>query len=203
MHYASLQQQTRQTLRRAILDAASRLLVEGGLQALSMRRVAAEVGCSTTVLYTLFGSKQGLLDALWREGFGRLWQAEERSRETDDPLARLAALGAAYRRHALENPDYYRVMFGGAIPNFQPASESLEQSQQTFQVLVDAVQGCIDAKIFRPEDPETVALVLWATVHGVVSLELAGGIYETEGQQIFEHAMRAVAMGFMEVRDAR
>jgi AcrR family transcriptional regulator len=197
MQYADIQHQSRETLRRAILDAATRLLVDGGLRALSMRRVAAEVGCSTTVLYTLFGGKPGLLDALWQEGFDRLWQAEERALETEDPLSRLAALGSAYRQHALENPDYYRVMFGGVIPGFQPSPPALDQSRQTFQVLVDAVQGCIDANIFRREHPEAVALVLWATVHGVVSLELAGSLRESERQQVFEQAMRAVATGFM------
>lgn len=198
MQYASIQTRGREALRRAILDAATRLLVDGGLPALSMRRVAAEVGCSTTVLYTLFGGKQGMVEALWREGFDRLWQAEEVALATDDPLGRLAALGWAYRQHALENPGYYRVMFGGVIPDFQPSDPTLDRSRRTFQVLVDAVQACIDAKVFRLEDPEAIALVLWATVHGVVSLELAGSFREAERQPIFERAMRTVAMGLRE-----
>ncbi len=198
MQYASIQACGREALRRAILDAATRLLVEEGARALSMRRIAAEVGCSTTMLYTLFGGKQGMVEALWREGFDRLWQAEEAARAGDDPLDRLAALGWAYRQHALENPDYYRVMFGGVIPDFQPSDETLGRSRQTFHVLVDAVQDCIDANVFRPEDPETVAFVLWATVHGVVSLELAGSLREADRQVIFERAMRTVAMGFRE-----
>lgn len=198
MHYADIQDRSREDLRRAILDAATRLLVGDGLQALSMRRVAAEVGCSTTVLYTMFDGKSGLLDALWAEGFDRLWQAEEQVGETEDPLARLAALGSAYRQHALENPDYYRVMFGGAIPGFQPSPSALDQSRRTFQVLVEGVQAGIDAGVFRPGDAETIALVLWATVHGVVSLELAGSLREEERQGVFEQAMRAVATGFME-----
>ncbi len=198
MHYSDIQHQSRETLRRAILDAATRLLVGGGFQALSMRRVAAKVGCSTTVLYTMFGGKPGLLDALWGEGFDRLWQAEEEVGETESPLSHLAALGSAYRQHALENPDYYRVMFGGAIAGFQPSPSALDQSRRVFQVLVDGVQAAIDAGVFRPADPETVALVLWATVHGVVSLEIAGGLRESEGQQVFEQAMGAVATGFME-----
>lgn len=198
MHYANIQIQRRDALRRAILDAATRLLISGGLPALSMRRVAAEVGCSTTVLYTMFGGKPGLLDALWAEGFDRLWQAEAQVEEMQDPLARLAGLGFAYRQHALENPDYYRVMFGGAIPGFQPSPAALDQSRRTFQVLVDGVQSGIDAGVFRPADAETVALALWATVHGVVSLEIAGSLRESEGSRVFEQAMRAVARGFME-----
>lgn len=198
MHYASIQARSREALRRAILDAATRLLAEEGARALGMRRIAGEVGCSTTVLYTLFGGKQGVVEALWREGFDWLWQAEEAALAADDPLGRLAALGWAYRQHALENPDYYRVMFGGVIPDFQPSDETLGRSHRTFQVLVDAVRDCIDANVFQPEDPETVASVLWAMVHGVVSLELAGSFREADRQVIFERAMRTVAMGFRE-----
>ncbi len=201
MQYASIQTRGREALRRAILDAATRLLVEGGLPALSMRRVAAEVGCSTTVLYTLFGGKQGMVEALWREGFDRLWQAEEVVLATDDPLGRLAALGWAYRQHALENPDYYRVMFGAAVPNFRPSARALELSRQTFRVLVDAARACIEAGLFRREDPELVASVLWTVVHGAVSLQLNGDFQEPEARIVFERAMRAAAEGFLSPPD--
>jgi len=194
--YATIQTQSREALRRAVLDVAIRLLVEDGPTALTMRRVAAEVGCSTTVLYTLFGGKPGLVEALWREGFDRLWQAETAAPTAADPLDRLAALGHAYRAHALANPDYYRLMFGGAIPGFRPSDEALATSRQTFQALVDAVGEGIGAGILRPEDPELVASVLWATVHGVVSLQLAGHFGELDAQAVFERALRAVATGF-------
>ena len=197
MSYAAILSQSRETLRRAVLDAATRLLVEEGLAALSMRRVAGAVGCSTTVLYTLFGGKPGLVEALWVEGFQRLWRAEEEALTAGDPLGRLAALGWAYRRHALENPDYYRVMFGGAIPGVRPSDDALRASRRAFQVLVDAVRACVEAGIFRPEDPELVASVLWATVHGAVSLQLAGDFRDPEAQAIFDRALRAVGEGFL------
>jgi len=196
MSFPEIQREGRAALRRAILDAATRLLVEEGVRALTMRRVAREVGCSTTVLYTMFGGKQGLVEALWLEGFARLWQVEAEALGTCDPLARLGALGRAYRRHAIANPDYYRVMFGGVTPGFRPSDEALAASRRTFQVLVDAVRDCIAAGLFRPEDPELVAAALWATVHGVVSLELAGAFAPPEADAIFARAMQAVAAGF-------
>jgi AcrR family transcriptional regulator len=70
--YELAQQQGQDVLRRTLLDVASRLLVGEDPQALTMRRVAATVGCSTTVLYTAFGSKDGLAEALFLEGFQRL-----------------------------------------------------------------------------------------------------------------------------------
>ena len=196
MSYPQIQARGRDALRRAVLDASTRLLVHEGLAALTLRRIAREVGCSTTVLYTLFGGKQGVVDALWLEGFARLWRQEEEALAAADPLARLAALGRAYRQHALANPDYYRVMFGSAVPGFRPSAESLARGRHTFQVLVDAVRACVEAGLFRPEDPELIATVLWATVHGVVSLELAGNLRQPEAEAVFDRALRAVGVGF-------
>src|SRR5688572_18117224 len=98
--YAQAQAERTATLRRLLLDAASQLLLAEGPQALTMRRIAGEVGCSTTVLYTLFGDKHGLANALYLEGFARLRQRLEAVERGDDPLAYLGALGRAYRENA-------------------------------------------------------------------------------------------------------
>jgi len=109
----------------------------------------------------------------------------------------VAALGWAYRAHALASPDLYRLMFGGAIPGFTPSPRALTVSRQTFGVLVDAVRDCVDAGIFGPEDPERIATVLWATVHGVVSLQLSGNLGDQEAEATFGRAMRATGAGFL------
>ncbi|MFL6239684.1 MAG: TetR/AcrR family transcriptional regulator [Actinomycetes bacterium] len=161
-------------MRRALLDTASRLLVKEGPQALTMRRLAAAAGCSTTVLYTTFGAKNGIAEALYREGFGRFGKKLAAVPHTDDPLERLIALGRAYRENAIENPTYYAVMFGNAIPGFVPSAEALTEAAPTLQMLIDQVRLCMDADILEPGDPQAVAEVLWAATHGAVSLELAG-----------------------------
>lgn len=195
--YGEIQEQSRGALRRAVLDAATELLISKGTGGLTMRAVAESVGASTTVLYTLFGGKQGLIEELWAEGVARLWQAEQEAQQgADDPLARLVALGSAYRRNALENPGYYRMMFGGNASGFTPSAAAIEQRHATFQPLIDAAAACIRAGIFRPEDPERIALILWATAHGVVSLQLSGDIPEDEAEEIYSQALRAVASSF-------
>src|SRR3954451_9311460 len=161
-------------LRRALLDTASRLLVKEGPQALTMRRVAAEAGCSTTVLYTAFGAKSGIAEALYREGFARFRKKLAAVPHTSDPLQRLLALGHAYRENAKENPTYYGVMFGGAIPGFVPSEEAVTEAAPTLQTLIYQVQVCMDAGALEPGDAQAVAEVLWAPTHGAVSLELAG-----------------------------
>src|SRR5918995_6750313 len=122
--YERAQRKGQEALRRALLDAASGLLLEEGPGALTMRRVAGAVGCSTTVLYTMFGGKEGLADALYQEGFERLRRWLEAVAD-DDPPARLRTLADAYRANALAERAYYGVMFQQALPGFRPSAASL------------------------------------------------------------------------------
>ena len=177
--YRRAQEARQEAVRRTVLDAASALLVTEGPQALTMRRIAGQIGCSTTVLYTMFGGKEGLAEALYREGFARL---RRRLRDAvtgagDDPAARLAATGRAYRENALAERAYYGVMFGQAIPGFAPSVEAREEARRSLDLLGDAVaamreETAMVAPVGESEiDPTSL---LWATAHGVVSLELAG-----------------------------
>jgi AcrR family transcriptional regulator len=186
----------RQAVRRLVLDAASRLLEAEGPDALTMRRIAAAAGCSTSVLYTMFGGKSGVAEGLWREGFERLRQALEQA-EGDDPLARLAAMGRAYRTNALANRAYYAVMFQRPIPGFQPSAEAYEESLRPLRLLVDAVADCIRAGVFRDADPAHVAGVLWAAAHGAVSLELAGYEGAVDAEARFQDLLAAAAAWFL------
>lgn len=198
INYREAQAVNRELLRSGLLDAAGLLLMERGPAALSVRRVAREVNCSTTVIYTLFGGKEGLVEGLYLEGFERLGRAlGEVRRNPDEPLAYLSALGWAYRESALANPAYYAVMFGRPIPEFTPSSQSVRRARSTFGTLAEAVKGCIEVGIFEPGDPEEMANVLWAGVHGVVSLELAGQFSEGEGERVFDQTLRAAGAGLM------
>ncbi|MCA1740558.1 MAG: TetR/AcrR family transcriptional regulator [Actinobacteria bacterium] len=186
----------REALRRGLLDVAGRLLVEEGPGALSMRRISRQVNCSTKVLYTLFGGKRELVEELWLEGFDRLCRSAEAVEHPGDPWAYVVAIGWAYRENALDNPNHYAVMFGRAVPGFEPSEEGLRRSESAFGVLVGAVEGCVEAGVVAPSAPRTVASVLWATVHGVVSLELAGRL-RGDGPRVFEEAMRVLAAGYL------
>ena len=197
--YRRAQAAGQDVLRRTVLDAASALLVAEGPQALTMRRISGEIGCSTTVLYTMFGGKEGLAEALYREGFARLRRRLVEAVEAagDDPGERLAATGRAYRENALAERAYYGVMFGQAIPGFTPSAEAVAESRRSFDVLGEAVaalratgrpaaptEASAAAEASAPTEASgptgaELALVdatdlLWATAHGVVSFELAG-----------------------------
>src|SRR3954466_10382011 len=85
-----------------LVDEAGRILSTDGAGALSLRRLATATGTTTMAVYTLFGAKQGLLAAMYREGFARLGRAlHAAAGGADDPLTMLAELGMAYRQAAL------------------------------------------------------------------------------------------------------
>src|SRR5882672_1214567 len=96
-----------EALRLRLLEQAIRTLSEDGPDALSLRKLAAQVDTSTTAVYSLFDGKPGLLDALYEEVFARFGQCLRAVEPTADPLADLAALGQAYRASALEEPHFY------------------------------------------------------------------------------------------------
>ena len=202
--YRRARERGRKALKLGILDAAGRLLVEEGPQALSMRRVAREVNASTQVLYTMFGGKDGLANELFEEGFRRLTQAHESGPRSEDPLRHLYHRAGAYFENALANPNYYRVMFFDAIPGFTPSEETLARTWGTFDALTEAVRACARAGLFAPdvaEDPREAALSLWSAAHGVVSLRIAGHLPdEGEARRVFEGTMRGAVESLL-VRD--
>ncbi|MEV1179484.1 TetR/AcrR family transcriptional regulator [Nonomuraea sp. NPDC049784] len=173
--YQQAQQEGQHVVRAAILDAATHLLVTEGPAALTVRRIAGEVGCSTKVIYTLFGGKDGLSEALWLEGFARFERRLlEELDDGDDPLTSLRRGLDAYRAYALAEPDYYRVMFLGAMAGFKPGDEAVGSARRTFGLLVRGVGECLEAGALRGGEAVEIADVLWMAVHGAVSLEILG-----------------------------
>ena len=158
---------------KAILGAASRILSADGAGALTVRRIAAEAGCSTMGLYSRFGGKEGVVDELYVEGFQHLCDGMSAMPKTDDPVADLRACARAYRRTALANATHYMVMFGGAVPGFVPTKASRAVAHGAFEWLVASVQRCIDAGAFKGDATE-IAEVWWGSMHGLVMLELVG-----------------------------
>src|SRR5688500_15379106 len=98
--------------RTALHAAAERLVAAGGPDALSVRAVADEAGTTTRAVYSLFGSKDGLVGALARDAFDLLVARAGAVRETKDPTADLVRTGVkGFRRFVLDHPSLYRIAF--------------------------------------------------------------------------------------------
>src|SRR5438874_77229 len=139
-----------ENLRPALIEAAARLIATEGVGALTLRRVADEVGTSTMAIYTHFGGMPELRRAVRREGFARLAARGARVGESDDPVADVAMLGLEYYEHAVSDPHLYRVMYME-----QPLdADDAESGGDTFNMLAAAMRRCIDAGRFAPADGE-------------------------------------------------
>src|SRR5829696_1449258 len=188
-----------EALRLRLLDRAAELLSSEGPDALSLRRLAADVGTSTTAVYSLFGGKPALLRAVLAEAVRRFGKHLNSVEPSDDPRDDLWRLAMAYRASALADPHMYAVMFHRRMPAVEPAADlPSDDGVDTFAPLVDAVRRGMAAGRLPDGDPVTVATACWATAHGLVSLEIGGFLPEDAGdpEQLFASTVRAVARGW-------
>lgn len=162
----------------ALLVAAHRLLAAEGPDALTVRRIATEAGMSTMNVYSRFGGKDGVIDELYSHGYRLLFSALDAVPETDDSAADLIAIAAAYRSFAVASPMYYEIMFG----KFEPSEQSIEAALDGLAHLVGRIErGVANGSLRLPDelDPPSTTAWLWATCHGLISLELGNIAVET------------------------
>src|SRR6478609_171716 len=100
----------------ALLDKAERAVEAEGLAALSVRAVAAEAGTTTRAVYSLFGSKDGLVVALGVRAYKLLDAAVAALPVTDDPAADLVQAGLVFRRFARDHPALFTIGIQRALP---------------------------------------------------------------------------------------
>jgi len=169
-----------------LVRAALTVLQRDGAAALTVRNITAEAGCSTTGIYTYFGGKPGLVEAIFVEGFDSFDRMVKPELLAND----LPGAGRAYRRWALANPTQYMVMFGRAVPDFLPSPDAQSRALESFTDLAEAI-----ARVAPGHDYVERAYHVFATVHGYVMLELAGmGPPTPEGSdQLYERALAALA----------
>lgn len=162
--------------RQRIVDAARDLFVRKGYEATSMRAIAERIEYTPTAIYHHFANKEALLTELCAQDFSALATAFQRVARVEDPVERLIRTGEAYVDFALDHPMQYQLMFMTAHPL---AEKSVmvqgDPGEDAYAFLRAAVEQAIAQERFRPEydDPDQVAKMLWATVHGLVSLSIA------------------------------
>jgi AcrR family transcriptional regulator len=174
----------RRDTRAKLLEVARALWVEEGAAQVSLRDVARRAKVSPAAVYRHFESKEALLGAVCAAGFQMFGAYLMGSLVAKTERARLAAASVAYRRFALENPEFYRVMFMGALPS--SAVSPIQPVGETFQFLVDRVRECQRAKVIHAGDATSIAASIWAHVHGLVSLRLTGHMDQVGTDADFE-----------------
>lgn len=167
-----------------ILSSARDIYLEEGLQGLSMRKIAAKVGVSATALYRHFDNKEAIVAEMLEEGFRIFGRYLYRALAEPTVEGRMLAAGQAYLDFALEQPKYYETIFMSPTELWadRPPESHVEGGLATFQFLIDRVTEGMKAGLLRQDDPEDVAITIWAQSHGLVSLYLTGRIDVNEAE---------------------
>jgi AcrR family transcriptional regulator len=177
-----------------LLSAAADILETEGPDALSVRRIAAAAGVAPMGVYNHFDSKSGIIDALFIQGFERLRLALAGIADVHDPYEALREGGRRYRALALAHPKVYGLMFLRSIPGYEPSERALEIAVGAFDALVAAVQRAMAAGVLAEAEPTETARIIWANVHGWVSLELLD-IGDAVGDAGFDRSCASVLAG--------
>lgn len=166
----------KEELRDKILEAARELFVGEGYDRVTMRKIAERIEYSPAAIYVHFPDKLAVIRALCERDFLTLGKQFQRLAKVADPIERLRQAGRAYAAFALDYPNHYRLMFMTSIEGPKLAeSGTIERGNpevDAYAFLKWTVGEAIAAGRLRPEykDVEGLAQVVWAGVHGVVSL---------------------------------
>jgi AcrR family transcriptional regulator len=184
--------------RARLLQAAEHLSATKGFEAITVRAVAEEAGTTTRAVYALFGSKQGLEQALHEAMFTRLRDLMQACPRSDDPRQDLLVLALAYRRWAVERPERYALAVHRFVgqPERPRSEEGVAASRDALDELRHAVRRCRDAGQLRADlDPEDIVTQLRAVVHGLAEFENLGRL-EPEPERQWRAALSALFDGY-------
>lgn len=155
-----------------ILGAALALINEQGPDQLSLRALAQRVDYSPAGLYEYFDSKDDIIEAVCAESDRRLQARLRAVPKTLPPDQYLVELGMAYLKYALQHEEHFRLMFSHVFDGPPIPYEVLGQ-QETFKILLDAVQSAIEAGLIdtgKWNDLTEIAYGMWSVAHGMASL---------------------------------
>jgi AcrR family transcriptional regulator len=164
----------KEELRGKILLAAKELFMAKGFEDTSIRNIAERIEYSPTTIYLYFKDKDEIFLALHNEGFVLLNQYFKPLAHVADPFERLKAINKAYITFAMENGEFYDLMFIMRSPmnSLDKDHSNWEEGNRAFGFLVNTITECIGKGYFTGMDPEILAFTVWSMVHGMCSLQI-------------------------------
>jgi AcrR family transcriptional regulator len=189
-------QREKQATREGILRAARTIAKAEGWDAVTIRRVAAEIEYTPPVIYEYFPGKIDILAELQQEGFQVLAQqmqsAKDKNRDSADRTDGLLAMGDAYWRFAHEQPELYNLMHGSESAAI-PEEKTLAGANQTAAVFQEALGDWAKSEGSSLTDTDSAVELAWALLHGMISVEMLGrigGEKQNRAQLLCRRALR-------------
>lgn len=180
----------------ALLEAAERIVDEGGLEALSVRRVANEVSATTRAVYSLFGSKDGLVVALGIRAFGLLRDGIDALPVTNDAVGDLVEAGAVvFRRFALDHPVLFRLGVLKVAVSPELACQFRDAAEHALAGLHYRIGRLAEGGQLGTRGVADAACEFHALCEGLASIELRA-MMPREGDRLWRDALRSLLMGW-------
>jgi AcrR family transcriptional regulator len=175
-----------------LVESATEMFATRPRESVTIRAVAAAAGTPTAAVYALFAGKDALIAEVRDRAVAGLFRDLSAVPASDDPLADLYALAVAYRRWGREHRHLYAVLFGG-VQSFDPSG--VAGAGDPVRPLMDAIDRGLSASVLAG-DATAIALSLWVTLHGLVTLELAGALDPATSETTLRSAIPAALRGW-------
>jgi AcrR family transcriptional regulator len=162
--------------RERLLDAAERLFAEHGTEVVTIRQLAAAVGVSPMTPYRYFKDKDAILAAARARAFDRHAEALEQAYEAargEDPITRANAIGSAYVRFALDNPEAYKLMFDIKQPNAWDYTDLKRAGERSRATMTMHLRDLVAMGVLKG-DPDLIGHLYWSAIHGPLMLHFSG-----------------------------
>jgi AcrR family transcriptional regulator len=180
----------------ALLAAGERAVAEGGLDALSVRGVATEVATTTRAVYSLFGSRDGLIVALGAHTYDLLGTALERLPVTADPQADMVEAGLMFRRFALEHPALFAIGIQRTLTNSELWPRFRAAASDALAVLSRRLARLQDRGLLTGRTVSDATIQFHALCEGLAALELREALPGSDAERIWREAFTALIAGF-------
>ena len=187
----------------ALLAAAERAIADGGSEALSVRGIAHDVGTTTRAVYSVFGSKDGLIAALGAQAFEFLRAGLESLPLTEDPAADLVEAGLVFRRLAIERPALYSIGIQRDLADLPPWQTVCDTADAAFAVLLQRVARLEDAGLLGEQTVDEATLQFHALCEGLAAVERRGMPAPFDSNRLWRVGLGALIAGFAATSQAR
>lgn len=178
--------------RAEMLAAAERIFVEHGYEGATIRKIADEVGLSSTALYMHFADKGEILHEICRETFERLIGGNRRVMdEAGTADERLTRILQAYIDFGFENPNAYRLVYLTRPIEARDGAQSAAQQLggelfASFQAVIDQIGA--EGRLING-DARLTAQLFWSGIHGVVSLVITKPYFDWAARDLLARGM--------------
>lgn len=158
-----------------ILSAACDIYLEEGIGGLSMRKVAGKVGISATAIYRHYENREALHHQVLVDGFRAFGSYLYPSLSGETPLDRINLAADGFFRFATEQSRYYELLFLSMdVVDEDKVKEVLKnEAKNTFGFVIERVEECMQAGVFKKDNPEEIAMLLLATCNGFFGLYIS------------------------------